>query len=158
MILVGTGHRPKYLGGYGKNISLLLEEICTLELKRLSPSLVISGGALGWDIALAKSAISLNIPLDMCIPCKDYDSRWPLESRLIYREVLNKANSITYMGNIYHISLLDKRNRYMIDKADIVLALFNGEERGGTYNAIRYAQLKGKEVINVWNMFDSMIH
>lgn len=162
MILVGTGHRPKYLGGYGKDIRHILEDICLIELKRLSPSLIISGGALGWDIALAKTAISLNIPLDMYIPCKEYESKWPLESQLIYREVLNKANNVIYISDTYHISLLNKRNKYMIDRADIVLALFNGNPKGGTYNAVRYAQLKGKHIVNLWEKFEeyrsSMIH
>ena len=34
----------------------------------------------------------------------------------------------------------------MVDRSDLVLAVWNGKEQGGTWNTIRYARLKGKEI------------
>ena len=39
---------------------------------------------------------------------------------------------------------MQKRNMYMVDRADLVLAIWNGEEKGGTWNTIRYARKKEK--------------
>ena len=34
----------------------------------------------------------------------------------------------------------------MVDAADIVLAVWDGKEWGGTWNTIKYAKDKGKEI------------
>ena len=34
----------------------------------------------------------------------------------------------------------------MVDKADKVIAFWNGEEHGGTWNTIQYAKKRGKEI------------
>ena len=44
---------------------------------------------------------------------------------------------------------MQKRNRYMVDKSDIILAIWNGEKSGGTWNTIEYAQKKGKKIIYI---------
>ena len=41
---------------------------------------------------------------------------------------------------------MDKRNRYMVDHADYILAVWNGCP-SGTGNTVRYAHKKGKTVI-----------
>ena len=41
---------------------------------------------------------------------------------------------------------MQKRNRYMVDNSDLVLAVWNGEKRGGTWYTIDYALKKGKPV------------
>ena len=34
---------------------------------------------------------------------------------------------------------MQKRNEFMVDKADMVLAIWNGNQKGGTWNTIKYA-------------------
>ena len=41
---------------------------------------------------------------------------------------------------------MDKRNRYMVDHADYILAVWNGCP-SGTGNTVRYAHKKGKTII-----------
>lgn len=38
------------------------------------------------------------------------------------------------------------RNRYMVDHSDTVLAIWNGEESGGTWQTIKYARSKNKKI------------
>lgn len=38
----------------------------------------------------------------------------------------------------------------MVECAEIILALFNGE-KGGTFNCVKYAQKRNKLVYNVWD-------
>ena len=38
------------------------------------------------------------------------------------------------------------RNDYMVDHSDLVLAIWNGEQSGGTWHTIEYAKAKGKQV------------
>ena len=62
MIVAGTGHRPNKLGGYNNESFLKLVNIAEDALKQMEVTEVISGMALGWDMALAQAAINLNIP------------------------------------------------------------------------------------------------
>ena len=39
------------------------------------------------------------------------------------------------------------RNRFLVKYADCVLAVYNGERRGGTAATVRYAQKMGREMI-----------
>ena len=34
----------------------------------------------------------------------------------------------------------------MVDKSDLVIAVWNGKESGGTWNTIQYAKSKGKKI------------
>jgi len=45
----------------------------------------------------------------------------------------------------YTIDCFDLRNRYMVMRSDIVLAVWNGQA-GGTANTIRYAQRLDKRI------------
>lgn len=41
---------------------------------------------------------------------------------------------------------MQKRNEYMVDKSDLVFAIWNRERLGGTWNTIKYAVKKGKSI------------
>jgi len=43
---------------------------------------------------------------------------------------------------------MNKRNEYLVENSDVLLAYFNGE-KGGTENTIKYAKLKNKKIIYV---------
>ena len=58
------------------------------------------------------------------------------------RFVLGKMLKLKYDKKGYYI-----RDCMMVDAADIVLAVWDGNKWGGTWNTIEYALSKGKEVI-----------
>ena len=39
---------------------------------------------------------------------------------------------------------MQKRNEYMVTHSDFVLIVWNGKEKGGTYNTLKYTQKKKK--------------
>ena len=63
------------------------------------------------------------------------------------REYVAEHSNLKYMvSDHYYKGCMQKRNRYMVDKADIVLAIWNGEKSGGTWGTIKYAQAHGKTI------------
>ena len=42
-----------------------------------------------------------------------------------------------------------ERNRFLVDHAAALLAVYNGERRGGTAATMRYAQKMGREIITI---------
>ncbi len=47
----------------------------------------------------------------------------------------------------YTPQCMQERNRYMVDHANYILAVYNGSGKGGTAYTIRYAREKKKETI-----------
>lgn len=62
---------------------------------------------------------------------------------------MDKADSIVYVSRIYHKDCMLDRNRFLVNHADILLAVYNGERRGGTATTVRYAQKMGREIIMI---------
>lgn len=154
MILAGTGHRPDKLGGYSednfKNLTLIAEKW----LKGIKPTKVISGMALGWDQALAQASINLEIPFIAAIPFSNQDRVWSDASKKKYIELLSKACEVVNVSKMddYEIEHMQKRNEWMVDNCDILLAMFDGTN-GGTANCVKYAESKNKKTVNIYSDF-----
>lgn len=150
MIIAGAGHRPDKLGGYDSYLLMNLRVFAQQELQRINPKTVISGMALGWDMAIAAAAVNLDIPLIAAVPFDGQELRWPSDKKRIYKWLLSKAKSIHIVSRGgYAPYKMQRRNRWMVDQCDMVLALWNGTQ-GGTYNCIQYAHERRKPVENVW--------
>lgn len=160
MKIAGTGHRPEKLGGYrvpnrvSDAIGALLRQYLTQE----RPDEVITGMALGFDQMLAWMALELNIPFAAYIPCDNFESRWPEQSREQYNYLLQHASRVQLCSpnQPYHASLMQVRNVRMVEDTDKVLALWNGST-GGTANCLRYARTVGKPIdylplpVEIWD-------
>ena len=51
-----------------------------------------------------------------------------------------------YVSREYREGCILERNRYLVDHAACLLAVYNGEWRGGTAMTVRYAQKLGREI------------
>lgn len=91
MVVAGTGHRPNKLGGYSKEAFKKLVDIAEKALRQVKVTEVISGMALGWDMALAQASINLNIPFIAAVPFKGQEIKWNKEIQIYYQELLEKA-------------------------------------------------------------------
>ena len=153
--IAGTGHRPNKCGGsYEEYFNGELENqknmcISYLTEKNKSNIKIISGGAQGWDTAIALAAIELELPLIVAIPCANQASRWTGQSREIYDFILSEADEKYVLSDKYTAWCMHNRNYWMVDRCDEVLAYWNRKKKGGTYNCVTYAKKKGVAVINL---------
>jgi uncharacterized phage-like protein YoqJ len=156
MIICGTGHRPDKLGGYGIAAHVRLIALAKDGLLSLRPrvSTVISGGALGWDQALAAAAMDLEIPYQMYLPFPEFWSKWPKDSQEYLELLCSTAAKIRYVSEAgYNPYKMQVRNEAMVDSSELVLALWNGTS-GGTANCVKYAEKVGKPVVNLWDKYN----
>jgi uncharacterized phage-like protein YoqJ len=152
MIIAATGHRPDKLGGYGRETVIRCKQLALehFQLLPVLPSRVISGMALGWDTGVAFAALALRIPLTAAVPFAGQEQRWPEESQRTYRTLLEAADQVvTVSPGGYTAAKMQRRNIWMINNADHVLALWNGSD-GGTANAIEFAIQTEKPTTNLW--------
>lgn len=155
-----TGHRPsKFPWRYDETDSrcvalkaVLAEQIAVLVDTGFTQFL--SGMAEAADTWSALSVLALReknpaIKLHCILPCKEQADKWAASSRELYRSILDSADSIVYVSRVYHKDCMLNRNRFLVDHANILLAVYNGERRGGTAATVRYAQKMGREIIMI---------
>ena len=124
-----TGHRPQSLP-FGFDES---DKRCT-SLKSVMRDQIVA--LIEKKIGAAKSAI----------PCETQAIKWSVASRERYYNIAAKCDKETMLQREYTSDCMDKRNRYMVDHADYILAVWNGCP-SGTGNTVRYAHKKGKTII-----------
>lgn len=155
--IAGTGHRPNKLGGYSDEAFNKLVEIAEYNLNRIGLAKdihVISGMALGWDMALAQAAVNLELPLICAVPFLGQEAVWPQKSKDKYNELLAKASEVVIVSDGgYSNEKMQIRNAWMVDNCDLIFAMHDGTI-GGTNNCVKYAEKVGKRLINLYSQFN----
>lgn len=111
----------------------------------------ITGMADGVDLLAAGIVLKFkqrnrNISIEAAVPHKNR-----LKCRKTkFINILNSCDKVTVIQEKYDISCFMKRNIYMVDHSDIVVAIWDGRKKGGTYNTISYAQVQGKRIIPIY--------
>lgn len=117
--------------------------------------MAISGMALGWDTAWAVAAIRLGVPLIAAVPFDGQESRWPAESQRRFRSILEHAREVHVVSaGGYSPAAMHARNRWMVDRCDLLCALWNGSS-GGTAGCVAYARSVGRRTENLWQRWIS---
>lgn len=151
-VLAFTGHRPNKLGGYDYGSEENMEIYATMEQRVLTikPSLIITGMALGVDTMAGYIAALNGIPFVAAVPFKGQECKWPATSQAIYYDLLSKAEEVvTVSEGGYSANKMQIRNQWMVDNCDVLLAVWNGDKSGGTYNCIQYAESQGTEIVHI---------
>ena len=153
-----TGHRPSKLKGYDPkdNRDLLWEVYKKIEIhiEDKGVTTFISGMALGIDMWAAKMVLrakqdypDLNIKLICAIPCKNHASKWNAQSQKEWQSIIDQADEVFYVSEEeYKPYLMQKRNVWMVDNSDYIIAVWDGSN-GGTGNCVKYAQKEDKQII-----------
>lgn len=99
-------------------------------------------GADAWA-ALAVLALKKENPalkLHCVLPCEGQADKWPGSAREQYFSILEQADEIAYVSREYYDGCMLERNRYLVDHAACLLAVYNDERRGGTAMTVRYVR------------------
>jgi uncharacterized phage-like protein YoqJ len=160
MILMGTGHRPKYLpGGWSKcektewfsRVMTRLDEYLDRTKRTGELEHVISGLCSGWDIWLAEKCFDRGIDIHAYVPFPGQGSNWSKDWQRRRNEMENYASQVYITANEYSNAAFHKRDRAMVDNSDIVLSLLHPDAtKSGTAATVRYAEKLGKEILPFW--------
>jgi uncharacterized phage-like protein YoqJ len=160
-----TGYRPQSLPfGFDeqKPACVRLKEVLRGEIERQitenGVTHFITGMALGIDLIAAELVLELkkqypNITLESAIPCENQAIKWSDAQRERYYDVAAKCDKETMLQKPYTKDCFQRRNQYMVDSSDFVIAVWNGNP-SGTGQTVRYAQSKNKTItiINPFSM------
>ena len=153
-----TGHRPKsFPWKYDENDPdcVLLKEVLAAQIKELANQGVtdfFSGMAQGTDLWCSQIVLDLkkkNSALKLCcaLPCEGQEKKWSAKAQEQYCTILGFADKVIYVSEAYHSNCMLDRNRYMVDHASVLLAVYNGSFRSGTGATVRYAKARHRKII-----------
>ena len=171
-----TGHRPSKLGGYDwntpKNQKIIEELIRDTIINVVSDSgemdiMFYCGGSLGVDQMafnicrkLKSTDHNRNYTITLAIPFKKQADRWTKSSQKEFNNEKMSADTVAFVDMLpeysiagykdgeYYPEKMMKRNEYMVDHSDIVIAVWDGS-KSGTENCIKYAQKLNKRIIRI---------
>ena len=107
------------------------------------------GMARGFDLVALECLADLkqrhHVRIEACIPYAGQRQTLPRFERVRYGNLLSWCDEVTVLSEHYYSGCMLARNRYMVDKADVLLAYCTRED-GGTAYTVRYARAKGIEV------------
>ena len=155
-----TGHRAEKIPSIGGERATAIPMFyCALEatiLRAVAEGYTVfrSGGAMGMDLLGAEIVLRLNaeypqLQIHFILPCETQANYWPEHWRERYFHALAGADEVTYIQARYTRDCMFRRNRFLVDGAQLVIAYYDGRPTGGTAYTVRYARKKG---VPVWNI------
>ena len=109
----------------------------------------ICGMAMGFDLValscLAELRKKYRFVIEGCVPFNGQEDTFPPVQREKYRELITWCDVVRILFPAYEDGCYLARNRFMVDRADLLYA-YCVRERGGTAYTVHYAKKKGVEV------------
>ena len=154
-----TGHRPNKLPwGFDEN-----DPRCLALKKRIADAVetaceegythFLCGMAMGCDLYFAEAVLAAKerfpaITLEAAIPCLSQTDSWPEAQKQRYRHILSLCDYETVVQEQYTRDCMQRRNRYMVDHASLLIAVHDGLP-GGTRSTVLYAMRQRIMVVNL---------
>ncbi len=113
----------------------------------------LCGMALGCDLYFCECVAVLrakhsDVTLEAAIPCPTQADSWPEGERERYRALVAACDYETLISAKYTPECMQRRDRYMVDHASLLIAAYDGTA-GGTQYTIQYAMRRGIPVVDL---------
>ena len=113
----------------------------------------ICGMAQGADMYFGEAVLALrekhpDVTLEAAIPCEEQAARWKERDRNRYFGLVERCDLETMVQHRYTSGCMQRRNRYMVDRSSLVLAVYDGM-LGGTMYTLTYAMRQGVRVVTM---------
>lgn len=147
-----TGHRPDKMTLGEKEIKPMLEKAIDEAIEDGYVTF-ITGMAMGVDIWAAEIVLERkkkndNLHLICALPHLGFETRRSLSEKMKFNKIIKKADMVKEINDHYFRACYQVRNEWMVDRSNLVIAVFNGQ-KSGTKNTVDYAIRKGVRVKNI---------
>ena len=147
-----TGHRPDKMEQGEKEIKQLLEKAIDDAIENGFITF-ITGMAMGTDIwaaeiVLERKKTNSELHLICALPHPGFEKPRSMAEKMRFNRIIKKADLVKEINDHYFRACYQVRNEWMVDRSNLVIAVFNGQ-KSGTKNTIDYAKKRSIAVINV---------
>lgn len=154
-----TGHRPEKLPWRYDEADLRCLDLKSRIVEALERAYdkgmrhFICGMAQGVDFYFCEAALDLRercpgVTVEAALPCEEQAARWHESERDRYFSLISRCDYETMVQRHYDKGCMLRRNRYMVDRSAMLIAVFDGL-LGGTMYTISYAMKKGLEIVTL---------
>ena len=137
-----TGHREFYDGFSPRKLKkqikhMILQGVTTF----------YNGMAMGFDLLAAEKVLELKkqfpqVKLSLCIPCYNQERNFSESDKLRYQKIYKKADEKVLLSDSYYRGCMQVRNKYMVDRADALIAYCVKESGGAAYTVAYFKKAK----------------
>lgn len=154
-----SGHRPNYFSfKYDENHidCIKLKHTLINEIEKLyfmGIKIFLTGCAIGVDIWCGEIVLNLkekynDIQLYCILPCKNQHIKWNENYKKRFNYLIYNCTKHILIQQEYSYNCFFKRNKYLVDKATIILAVYDKTiSKSGTKNTINHAINSNKNLI-----------
>lgn len=148
-----TGHRPGKLKNDEESvkndlkiaIQNAIENGCTTFITGMAPGVDVWAG----QIVLKIKETNKNIKLVCAVPFNGVERNRTPQEICEFRHLILNADKVEYICPKYTRWCFSARNRWMVDNASLVIAVYNGVDVGGTKRTMDYAKQKNRKLIQL---------
>lgn len=113
----------------------------------------LCGMAQGCDLYFCEAVLDLRsrhpeVTVEAAIPCPTQAEGWPPDQRGRYARLVAACDFETLVSDRYTSSCMQRRDRYMVDHASLLIAAFDGTP-GGTRYTMEYAMRRGLQIVDL---------
>ena len=115
----------------------------------------ISGMALGADTLFAEAVLTMKanglpIRLVAAVPFAGQEGKWNAGAQTRFRQILDAADQVEIVSpGAYAPAKMQVRNKWMVEHAMVVMAVWDGKQSGGTWNCIQYARQRHRWMVQL---------
>ena len=104
----------------------------------------------------AKAVLSLKpelsqIKIIAVLPYREQAERWNEKHKVEYERILNEVDETIIVSEHYQQQCFLRRNDYMVQRSSLLITLYDGKYKGGTFYTYKKAKSMGMEIINIYN-------
>lgn len=138
-----TGHRYIVDNGFNrKAVNHLIDLAVESGIDKF-----LVGMSRGADFLFAEVLSERKLSWIAVIPCTDQTLFWNEYDRVHHKSLIDKADNMIVLNNEYKHGVMHYRNEYMVDKSEILLAIYDDMGKGGTAHTVNLALKKHKRVV-----------
>lgn len=150
MVIAFTGHREY---DHTQHHDSLRERLIEQLEKSDHEITTLSGMADGFDLSAAETILELRnegwpIKLHAVVPYRGHEKM--IKAQRVYQEVLSAADRVIILEDHYSYGVFLRRNNYLVDNADLVIAYYNNGKKGGTAYTVKRAIKRGISIENIY--------
>ena len=132
------------------DIDLLKETFKSLILDGYNTYLI--GMAIGFDTLCFQILYGLKKEYDIkiiaCIPCENQDSLFSYNQKIIYEDLINKADERVLLSKNYNKDVMKKRNMFLVKNSSCLVSYLR-RNYGGTFQTVNFAKKENIKIISL---------
>ena len=137
-----TGHRKERLRGNEDVVEKWLHSVLNFLFMEQEEQIMICGGAEGADEIFGSLIWWFpEAELHLCLPVKGY------REKKMHPYIKKMKTEEHVMAEEWRPGLDAVRDRYIVNNCDVLIAVWDGIEKGGVWETVEYARAIGKPII-----------